>query len=152
VLNVSFPVYKRSYYSARYASVYVENRKVGDTVVMEDVGKLAEQALADRRARDIVRLVARVIAKDQASRAAGRAAGQLGPLVRLATSVAGAVTERADTRSWTLLPDTIQALRVPVDAGKVVRVRVDPNAGRPTEFVVKLNPGEKKLVRVRTFD
>jgi hypothetical protein len=152
VVNISFPVYKRSYYSARYASVSVEGRKVGETVVMQDVGKLAEQALGDRRGRDIARMIARVIAKDQASRAAGRAAGQFGPLVRLATSVAGAVTERADTRSWTSLPDTIQILRIPVPANTLVRVRVAPNASKPEEFGVKLRPGEKKLVRLRTFD
>ena len=97
-------------------------------------------------------MIARVIAKDQASRAAGRAAGNLGPLVRLATSIAGAVTERADTRAWTSLPDTIQVLRVAVPAGKVVRVKVDPNAGPPREFTVNLRPGAKKLVRLRTFD
>ncbi|MCA2961215.1 MAG: tetratricopeptide repeat protein [Silvanigrellales bacterium] len=152
VVNISFPVYKRTYYSARSASVFVDNVRVGETIVMEDVGKLAEQALSDRRGRDITRMIARVIAKDQASRAAGRAAGNLGPLVRLATSVAGAVTERADTRSWTSLPDTIQVLRVAVPSGKVVRVKVDPNVGPPREFTVNLRPGEKKLVRLRTFD
>lgn len=151
IVNISFPVYKRSYYSARQAFVYVDNVRVGQTTVMQDVGKLAEQALSDRRGRDIPRMIARVIAKDQASRAAGRAAGNLGPLVRLATSVAGAVTERADTRAWTSLPDTLQVLRVPVPANKVVRVKVDPNAGPPTEFSVNLRPGEKTLVRLRTF-
>jgi|GEM_PF-578594 len=152
VLNISFPIYSRTYYSARGASVTVDGAAVGETVVVEDIGKLAEQALSDRRGRDIVRLAARVIAKDQASRAAGRASGNLGPLVRLATSVAGAVTERADTRSWTLLPDTLQILRVPVPTGKIVRIGVRPYGAKPTEFALKLEPGEKKLVRYRTFD
>lgn len=152
VVNISFPVYQRSYYSSRYAGVYVDGQKAADTVVMEDIGQLAQQALSDRRGKDIARMVARVIAKDQVSRAAGRATGNLGPLVRLATSVAGAATERADTRSWTLLPDTIQVARVTVPTGKPVRVELRPNGAKPVEFTVELKPGEKKLVRHRTFD
>jgi uncharacterized protein len=116
------------------------------------VGQLAIQSLSDRRGRDIARMIARVIAKDQASRAAGRATGSLGPLVRLATSVAGAATERADTRSWTLLPDTIQVARVPVPAGKLTTLQLRAAGTKPQEFAFTLRPGEKKLVRYRSMD
>ena len=149
VINISFPVYKQIYASSRTATVSVDGRPVGNTIVMQDIGSLAERSLEDRRGRDLIRMAARIFAKDQASRAAGRA---FGPLAQLATSVVGAVTERADTRSWTSLPDTIQVLRVPIPAGKDVRILAQPNSDKPEEWVVKLNPGDKKLLRLRTFN
>lgn len=148
VINISFPVYQRTGSGAGGATVSVNGRSVGSTQIVQDVEALAIEALTQRRGRDLVRLAARVIAKDQASRAAGKA---FGPLARLATSVAGAVTERADTRSWTSLPATVQILRVPVDAGVDSRILVTTGSGRPEEFVTKLRPGEKKLVRLRRF-
>ena len=148
-VRISFPVFKESYYSSRGAEVFLDDKPMGRTVLVQDVGQLAQQALDDRRFRDIVKLAARVIVKDQAARAAGRA---LGPLAQIATNVAGVVTETADTRSWTSLPDSIQILRVPVPAHQEVRIRIRPDSGNPVEFKIKARPGEKKLIRARTFD
>lgn len=148
VIRISFPDFKDVSYFSRGATVIVDGKNVGRTVAMQDIGAIAKQALSDRRTRDLVRMAARVIAKDQASRAAGRA---LGPLAQLAASIFGAVTESADTRGWTSLPDSLQVLRVPIAAGKQTKILIQPDSGKPEEFVVQLKPGEKRLVRSRTF-
>lgn len=149
VVRISFPRYQDLPYSSHGAAVLVGDKNVGKTVLMQDVGDLAKVSLSDRRGRDLVRMAARVLAKDQAARAVGR---NLGPIAQLAASIFGAVTESADTRSWTLLPDTIQILRVPVQAGTDVRVKIQPDSGKPKEFVVNLRRGEKRLLRYRTFN
>lgn len=150
IVRVAFPAYKDLYYSAKSASVYLDDNLVGKTLLAQDIGVLAKQALEDRRVKDTARMIARVIAKDQAARLVGK---NFGGLAQLATSLAGAVTETADTRSWTFLPDTIQILRVPIPSQKDVRILIKPNGGaKPFEAVLNLKPGEKRLLRYRTFN
>jgi uncharacterized protein len=149
VINISFPRYQNMTFGNTTAQVLVGGRSQASTVVLQDIGELARAALSARRAREITRMVARVIAKDQAARAAGRA---LGPLAQIAASVAGAVTERADTRSWTLLPNTLQVARISLTPGQVNEVMVRPGRGPSETFRFTPRPGEKKFVRLRTLD
>ncbi len=151
IVRVSYPSYDRVSYSSRGASVSIDNKTSGRTTVVQDIGDLARKALEERRLKDIVKLTARVIAKDQAARATGRA---LGPLAGLAASVVGAITETADTRSWTTLPDEIQVLRawVPVQRReRKVTVQVVPDNGKPINREAVLKPGEKIFLRLRSF-
>lgn len=148
VVRVSWPVF-RPVSSGKYpASVFLDGTFAGRTVVMQDIGALAKQSLEDRRLRDLLRMAARVLAKDQVARAAGRS---LGPIAQIATGIAGAVTETADTRSWTSLPDALHVLRVPIPANKKTVLRLDPVGGKSEEWVLTLRPGEKALVRARSF-
>lgn len=149
IVRVSFPAYKDLPYSSHTAEVFLNNESVGKTTVAQDIGALAKQALADRRVRDTVRMVARVIAKDQAARAVGK---NMGPLAQLAANIAGAATETADTRAWTFLPDTLQVLRIPVAAQIDNRIVIKPIGGKPFEVMLNLKPGEKRFVRYRTFN
>lgn len=148
IVRLSFPAYRDVHYSSHGSSVWVDGQNRGRTVIVQDIGELAKKALSERRGKDLARMAARVIAKDQAARAVGR---NLGPFGQLAASIVGAVTETADTRGWTLLPDTVQILRVQVPANKETRVLISPDAGKPKEVVLKLRPGEKRLIRHRTF-
>jgi hypothetical protein len=148
VVRISFPVYRAQSYSSRGAAVILNGTQKGRTQIVEDIGFLARKALESRRAVDTIKMAARVLAKDQAARAAGRA---LGPLAGLAASVVGAVTETADTRGWTSLPDQIEVYRLAVPAGKEMEVTVRPDSGKLLRFVGTLKPGEIKVMRLRSF-
>jgi hypothetical protein len=88
----------------------------------QDFYSIAKQCLKDRMLRETVDIVTRFIAKKAAS--AGLAA--LGKSVlsddgedifRLAGDIAGAATEKADTRNWQSLPGTIGYARIPLQEG-----------------------------------
>jgi hypothetical protein len=83
--------------------------------VVEDVNDIAEKSLNDRLPIIIARGVARMVAK---SVAVGEAKKQGGELAGFFANVASAVSERADTRSWSLLPGNILMARMPLSAGK----------------------------------
>jgi hypothetical protein len=66
--------------------------------------------------------------------------------------VANLATERADTRSWTLLPANIQIARISVPAEKNVTINIShPTLLKPHQWVIKLPAGKKRLLRVRGF-
>jgi hypothetical protein len=67
-------------------------------------------------------------------------------------SAAGAITETADTRGWNSLPDLIAAARVSVPSGKKTAVRIVPDYGEPVDLMLELAAGEKRIVRLRTFE
>ena len=148
VVRVSFPEYKDIPYKNRSSEVFIGQKSFGKTIIMEDIGKMAKQALEDRRVRDIAKIATRVIAKDLAA----RKLGEESPLAGLAANVFSVATETADTRSWTTLPDTIQVLRVPIIANKETAISIKPEFGSTISYNVKLSPGEKKLIRFRTFN
>ncbi len=83
--------------------------------VVEDVNDIAEKSLNDRLPVIIARGVARMVAK---SVAVGEAKKQGGDLAGFFANVASTVSERADTRSWSLLPGNILMARLPLTAGK----------------------------------
>ena len=151
VVRVSYPSYQSQRYASRGSDVVINGSQRGRTSLVQDIGFLARQSLEARRAKDIIKMTARIIAKDQAARATGRA---LGPLAGLAASVVGAVTETADTRSWTSLPDEIQVFRTWVDVqalGPQANVSIEPDYGKPKLTKIKLAPGQKIFVRHRSF-
>ncbi|TAJ77435.1 MAG: hypothetical protein EPO42_10080 [Gallionellaceae bacterium] len=82
--------------------------------VVEDVNDIAEKSLDDRLPLITARAVARMVAKNIA---AGKAKKEGGDLLGFALDIATAVSERADTRTWSLLPGNIQMARLPLPAG-----------------------------------
>lgn len=151
VMRVSYPTYRDQPSLSSGAKVLLNGVSVGEVKPMQDIGALARRALAARRGKDLAKMVVRLVAKDQAARAMGRNFGQFGQIAQLATSVAGAVTETADTRGWSTLPRTIQVLRVPVKAGVKSQITIQPDNGASKIIDVTLRAGEKKLVRARGF-
>ena len=148
VVKISFPKYKDLNYSSRYADIYVDNKLSGRTIVMENIGQMAKEALTERRVRDIARMSARVIAKDLVA----RKLNEENPYVGLAANLFNSAVEVADTRSWTTLPDTIQIARIPIEANKQVEITIVPPIGEQLKYSVMLNPGEKKFYRFRTYN
>ena len=83
--------------------------------IVENVNDLAEKSLNDRLPAIIARGIARMVAK---SLIVKEAKDKGGALAGLFANVATTVSERADTRSWTLLPGNILMARLPLSSGK----------------------------------
>ncbi len=114
--------------------VDVGGSPVGVTETITDVGQLAvqqnEAVYSHIVARGTIKKAAIYAAKDQIDSSNG--------WVSLALSAAGVVweaTESADTRCWSLLPDTIQVLRLELPAGQyplALRAAMGQTALRPS--------------------
>ena len=87
---------------------------------MEDIEALAVGSLERRKPEILARALARAVLKYNASREAQKNNEALAFMV----NVAGVLTERADTRSWSTLPSRISLLRWPLTAGHY-RIDVD---------------------------
>jgi hypothetical protein len=61
-------------------------------------------------------------------------------------NIAGVMSERADTRSWSTLPNRVYLARLPLVAGRhEVRVELEGDAV-VRDYTVELAPGEKRFV------
>lgn len=91
---------------------------------VEDVNLLAQNSMNARlpaiQTRALARLIVREIAKKTAKEQSDQASAQLGPLgslLGLALDVGSIVAERADTRTWSLLPGDIHLARLQLPEG-----------------------------------
>jgi hypothetical protein len=120
--------------------------------VAEDIAAIARRGLEDEMGRILFRTALRAIGKYALTRAAEKEDEGLGTLVNLL----GAITEKADTRTWITLPSTIQIARVVVEPG-VHDVVVDcfgPHGQRidSVKFEdVDVAAGEVRFLSHRTF-
>ena len=94
---------------------------VASSEVVEDVNDVAEKSLNDRLPAITARAVARVVVKNVAAAETKKHSSKLGSfgfLADIAADVGTAVSERADTRSWSLLPGVVNMARLTLPAGK----------------------------------
>jgi hypothetical protein len=102
--------------------VSVNQQHAGVTETVTDVGMLAAQQYEAIYQQVIARAIVRRAVKKGIIYGAKEAVGvERGSLESVAFDVAGIVweaTESADTRSWGLLPDKIQVLRIELPAGR----------------------------------
>ena len=134
VVRFSFPVIRQRG-SGFWGTTGVDIPGVG--LVRGDLSQnmdaIASKSLEDRRFRLIIKEGARLLVKGQITR---KATEQFGILGWVAGNVYGAVTETADTRSWTLLPA----------AYYVTRARLNPG---PYAVTVKTNGRISKIQNVK---
>lgn len=110
-----------------------------------DLNAIAHYSLEDRRGRMLLKSAARLLAKAQLTEQARK---NLGPLGGLAANAYALVTETADTRSWTLLPEAFYVSREWVKAG-THQIKIKNN-GRLSEInTLQLAPGKLALLRDR---
>lgn len=146
VVRFSFPsIRPRSgYFDEEQTGVDIEgtNRFVRGAMT-QNMDVIAQKTLEDRRMRMIVKTGARLLAKGQI---AEQARQNFGPLAGLAANVVSAVTETADTRSWTLLPARFYITRVRLPAGShKIKVRTNGKVMRTLD--VKIAPREITFLR-----
>lgn len=149
VVNVSYPQYQEVSSVSGSTRILCNSKSCGSSVMSSDIGHLARSALERRRLKDFAKMTARLFVKEQARQAARKHLGELGGL---AVMVANLATERADTRSWTLLPANLQIARIqiPPDTQIDLKVLAENPVGQ-TQWLLKVPAGRKKLLRVRTL-
>lgn len=149
IINIAFPQYERISNPYRERAVFCGDKRCGKTVITSDIETLSIDALERRRITYFAKMTARLILKDKLRETARKHLGELGGLAVMAANFA---TERADTRSWTLLPANIQVARIPIPANEDVKVKLSSETPIPPHtWVLKLRAGTKRLVRVRYF-
>ncbi len=125
--------------------VHIGGTPVGVTETLTDIGQLAVQQNEAIYPHIVARAVARRAIKKAAVYAAKDKVVGSNQWADLALTAAGVIwesTESADTRCWSLLPDTIQVLRVELPAGQH-ELSLQATAG-PTP----LGPGGRTLVPI----
>lgn len=106
-----------------------------DLELVEDVDALARAALDDDMPVIMSRAIARAVVKHKAQSQVEEKRGAMMGFLATALNVA---TERADTRSWTTLPQTIQLTRVKLPAGlHKVNIEIYNAAGTLVDTLVK---------------
>ncbi len=112
-LRVAFPVYLYPKTSLMRARIRIDNKQLGLETV-EDIDALARHALTQAMPGIMARAIARAVIKYQSQLSAKKHSDLEGLLM----TVTNLITERADTRSWTTLPEEIQLQRVFLPAGR----------------------------------
>lgn len=142
LVSVSMPYYpppRRPRFAG--ARVSVERMSAGSEAA-ENIDAAARAALEAQRGAILARTAARAVLKHEASRQVGRENELAGLLV----NIAGLVSERADTRSWTTLPHSIHLARLAVPAGRhIARIELRDAGGAVIEVVdhpIDLAPAE----------
>lgn len=145
IAPVKVPKVRRSYAPRRNIDVAVSGRPVGQTATLVDVGAMAEaqgdahfpRIVAEAVARRVVKKAA-IYAVKEGVDATPWSAASIG---LSALGVAWEAAESADTRCWSLLPDSIQVLRIELPAGEhEIVLRPSASNGLP--------PGAESRVRV----
>jgi hypothetical protein len=129
--------------------VTVNGHPVGLTETVTDVGKLAVQQYEAIFPQVVARAIVRRIVKKGviygAKELTGVDRGSLGSVAFDLAGIAWEATESADTRSWGLLPDKIQVLRVELPAGRH-EIALQPFGpqigGKPVGKMVEVCNGE----------
>lgn len=110
---LALPYYPVSNYSKNPLHLeFAEQHHRTDT--LEDIESLMREDLDDESAAIYAMTLARMVSKSEMVKNAGKQNGSLGLIMNIATLL----TESADTRSWNMLPSTIQIARFSVPPGQ----------------------------------
>lgn len=145
VVTVSMPYYARRRPQITSAQVAADGfQELAEPV--EDLQGLALDTLEAQKPAILARAIARAVVKKKASSEAREKDETLGLMV----NVAGALSERADTRSWSTLPNRIYLARLPLTAGShTLHVELRDRDGRAAgerEYTVRLERGAKRFI------
>ena len=137
-LRVAFPVYKEGKKRLFVPDIKVNGKQYSMQTV-EDIDALARYSLQQAMPGIMARATARAVVKYNTQ----HSAGESGSLAGLLMTVTNLVTERADTRSWTTLPQEIQLQRINLSAGEhQLRIQMLNTAGRVLDVI-----NEKVLIK-----
>lgn len=144
VTRISWPVIRsRSRGLYGRSGVKLADGKFVYGEMTQNLEAIAGATLEDRRARMLLKAGGRLIMKKQMADQAER---NFGPLGGLAANIYGAVTETADTRSWTLLPGAYYVTRLRLPEGKH-SLTIQSNGRLSTIKSVDVKPGQIIFIR-----
>ena len=130
-LRVAFPVYASEPAPVKNARLQAGNRLV-DLEAVENIDGLARHSLDEDMPLIMTRAIARAVVKYQSQKSAQDQNALAGFLL----TVTNLATERADTRSWTTLPQEIQMARVLLPAGqREISIEIVNAAGRLVDTI-----------------
>lgn len=116
IVRFSFPyIQEVRHYKQGATGVRLADGRFIEAANVADMNAIAYQCLEDRRGRLLLKGAARLLAKGQLTEQAYQNFGVLGGLAANAFS---AVTESADTRSWTLLPQAFYVSKLTLPVGE----------------------------------
>ena len=144
-LRVAFPVYREPKNRLFMPRIEVNDSQYSMETV-EDVDKLARYSLQQAMPGIMARATARAVVKYNTQHSAGKNDSVAG----LFMTVANLITERADTRSWTTLPQEIQLQRISLPVGEHrLRIQMLNAAGRMVDVIeekVMIKPKQTSFV------
>ncbi len=120
--------------------------------VAEDISAIARLTFGEDQGKRLLKTILRALAKWRLT----KAAGEQNEVAGILANITAAATERADTRSWTTLPDriSIARLRLPAGRHRVVVECLDEKGrvGQTATFdEVLVVPGESTILRHRSY-
>lgn len=125
------------------------------TETLTDLDPLMERYLKENHGamltRTVIRVVLRTITAQETKSAVSGSNPLLNLILNIGTDVLADQLEQADTRTWFLLPRTVQVARIPVKPGTHnLTVQAHDASGNPLGTKsfenVRVRPGEKKFV------
>lgn len=133
-IRVAFPKYveRKPYYT--HASIEA-NAQVYNLEVAEDINAIAFKSLQDRMLREMANSLFRLATKKAAEYAARDQNQNVGSLV----GIVNAITEKADTRNWQTLPNTISYSRISLPPGA-------------QEIKLKVRSFDNKIIKEQKFN
>jgi uncharacterized protein len=144
-VRVAFPVYQDPPQTLKTAHLVVGDKSIKLETV-ENIDSLARHSLDDEMPMIMTRAIARAVIKYKSQK---KAQGD-NALAGFLMTVANLATERADTRSWTTLPQEIQMARTPVPVGtQPVRIEMLNSAGNVVDSIseeVTIRPGQRSFM------
>ncbi len=154
IVRFSFPVIKqRQYSSSGQTGLHIQsldkNNKEAEKFHRSqnyiDLDAIAHQSLEDKRLRYTLKAGARLLIKGQVTVQAERQFGDAG---KLAGMLYSAITETADTRSWSLLPGAFNVSRAWVEPGRY-QVSAKTEGDKEKAEAITLKPGEIYIIRAK---
>jgi hypothetical protein len=143
LLKVAWPVFLRPLRESAPATVLAPDDSVVPFML---AGDISDGIIADYRRQRVVlltRTVARAAVKFAAAEAAEKKKGKGGKMV---ATIAGAILEHADTRSWHLLPADVAIARLTLPAG---RHRLSLRTGAASDSARMIDLGEVEVIAGR---
>ena len=151
LMRIAWPVFRELSPPLGRTSVLTDSATLTTPLVHASVSSAVAEDLREDRPMLVARTVARAAAKLAITRGIEDEIREkddgAAELFAVLGSVAFAVTEQADTRSWTLLPGAVEIARVRLPAGEQV-VRVEA-AGRQVTVPVSAPGGSVRIHHVR---
>lgn len=147
IIRLSFPIiYPRSPHRFARTGVRSVGRPFISGQLVQNMDKIAEQTLSDRRTRLVIKQGARLVLKSQMTQQIER---NYGSLAGLAANLVGVITETADTRSWNLLPSAFYVSRYRLQPGKH-SIQVYTNGRLSQIHELEIKAGEFIFLRDRS--
>lgn len=137
IIRFSYPIIEPRSYSLGATGVSI-NQKLYKADNVTDLNSIAHFSLEDKRGQMLLKNSARLLAKGQLTEKAYKQFGAIGGLVANAFS---AVTETADTRSWTLLPSAFYITRIDVKPGEY-EIKITNNGQITQMESIRLEAGQ----------